>query len=142
MHANDLVGTVGDDSANFGDGNRGRVRGEDGVVGSRVCKPLKDQLLDFEIFIGGLDHEVGILERVDVTRVGDSIDHIAGVGLRETLLSNLFLAPVGSEGPALVKTALKGVNHGHVDAGNATCHDSDASAHLTCPNHSDVLHAG
>lgn len=109
------------------------------MVGRAVSKALEDHLLNVEIFVGCLNDEVCCLERVDVLRVGDPVGHILLLIRGHALLSDFLLAPVVSEVSALVKAGLSGVHHGDVEASNTARHDTDASAHLTGTNHTNVL---
>ena len=46
------------------------------MIGHGVRQPLEDDLLDVEVFVGRLNHEVGCLKALDFSRVGDTVDDV------------------------------------------------------------------
>ena len=130
MHANDLVGTVGNHTSQLRDGDRRSVGREDGMVWHDLCDTLEDNSLDFEVLVSRLNDEIRFIERLNVTGELDSILHVLGLGFSEALLGNLLCAPVRNEIFAPNQTVLTRVNHGDVKLGDAACDDSDSGSHL------------
>ena len=68
-HALRVVGPGGE----LGDRDRGRVRGEDHVLAEPAVKRLEDLPLERRVLDHGLDHELGVAERVRVGRPLDAL---------------------------------------------------------------------
>ena len=102
MHTNYLMSTLRNDTADFGNRNGRSVCGKDSMVRSALSKPLENNFLNVEVLVRCLDYKVCSPQLCDIVAISNSVHDILTVFLRQSLLRNLFLAPVRNEIPALV----------------------------------------
>eukprot|EP00906_Rhabdomonas_costata_P010430 RCo014633 len=145
VQANQLV-TATRSLAQLGDGERGGVRAEDGILLGLLAKLGEELLLDVQVLNNGLNNQVALVHRSHIARRSDLAHDLRRLILRRSLrqlaLDHFLLQPA-SQGVLdhlhpLLQLSLVNINGGHLEPVHRgqLC---NAVAHQTHPHHADVL---
>ena len=138
MQTDKTVGSTGGFRQRI-DGQRRRVRGEDGVFATGIVKGVEHGGFDIEVLKHGFDDQVGVFSGVfHADHAGDaSLNGLHLCGRENTTLHG-FLKEVGDDGLAALNPLKFTVHHLDVKF-FLSAFLSDAGAHVACADHGHTL---
>ena len=132
VHANETVSTLSG-GGQLRDRNRRGVGRDDHVGGQQTVELLQDLDLEFVVFGGGFDDQLGTLEVFVVAGALDAGQRGGFVGLTDFFFLDQTVQAAGHGGHAFGHGRVRNIDHHHLDARNGArlC---NAIAHGACAN--------